>query len=418
MKPLLFLLLLSGALFAKTGSSLGESVLRPNLHSRYALLMDIDNGRVLYHKNGYEKIYPASTTKIGTVLYLVTHFADRFDDIVEVSGDVLKSVTHAYKKEQNYQIPAYLLQFDGTNLGIKKGERLPLRMLVHAMLMISSNDAANAVAEHIGGDIPTFMEGLNRFLRSIGCENTNFNNPHGLHHPDHFSTPYDMALMGKKAAENNLFREIVLTEEYERTGTKLQKSFLFKQTNRLLKEGPYYYPYAFGLKTGHTEPGMYNLVAAAANGQRNLVVALHKSDKISGCYRDAINLFEAYFSEEMVNRLLFAKEDSLFRAMAGKISLKAELESDVSITYYPSEEPLLRSELSWKTLKLPIKKGAKVGEITVLDGERVVVKAPLLAKESIRKPFNYKWLFLLSIVPIALYIRRRSSKETSPSLSV
>ncbi|MBM3200958.1 MAG: D-alanyl-D-alanine carboxypeptidase [Chlamydiae bacterium] len=421
MRYLLLLLLLPSLMFAKTTANGPNFVAKPNLHSRYALLMDIDNGKVLYHKNGYERIFPASTTKIATVLYVITKYEEHLDDIVEVPLEILKMVTHDYKREQNYQLPPHLLQVDGTNLGIRKGEKLPLRLLVYACMMVSANDAANALAFHLEKDIPKFMEGLNAFLHSIGCKNTHFNNPHGLHHPDHYSTPYDMALLGKKASENRLFREIVLTEEYERTGTRQQKAFTIRQTNRLLKEGPYYYPFAFGLKTGHTDPALYNLVAAATNGQRNLVLALHKSDKISGCYRDAINLFDAFFAEEMHNRLLFGKDDVLFRTAVGKQPLKAFLQEDVVISYYLSEEPGLKTEVVWNLLYLPIKKGQLVGKLRVFDDDqRILVDAPLFSADAIAKPFSYIWLLsgLVALIFILLYRWIRSSKPISPSLSV
>lgn len=422
MQYLTIFLFLASQLFA-------AGTIKPNIHSRYALLMDIDNGRVLYHKNGYDKIYPASTTKVATALYLVTHFADRFDDEVEIGGDILKYVTHSYKREMNYELPPYWLQPDGIDLGIKKGERLPFRMLIHAALMISANDAANALASHIGKDIPTFMEGMNAFLKSIGCENTHFNNPHGLHHPNHYSTPYDMAVIGRRAAEQPLLREIVLTDEYERTGTKFQKAFTFRQTNKLLKEGPFYYPYAFGLKTGHTTPGQYNLVATATNGQRNLVVALHKADKISQCYRDAITLFDSYFAEEPVERLLFSREDTVFRTLLEGIKepIKGVLGDDVSISYYPSEEPILKTQILWYKLHYPIHKGAKIGELIVKDEERMLLEVPVFASETIHRPLfsrftDYLWLLLVGILLIFsgrfLYKKRSFSKVSSPSLTV
>ncbi len=397
--------------------------IKPNIHSRYALLMDIDNGRVLYQKNGYEKIYPASTTKVAIALYLATHFSDHLDNLIEIEGgDIQKYVTHKYKREMNYELPPYWLQPDGIDLGIKKGEKLPFRMLLHAALMISANDAINALAHYAGKDIPTFMKNVNLYLKSIGCNHTHFNNPHGLHHPDHYSTPYDMALILRKASQHPLIREIFLADEYERTGTKLQKPFSFKQKNKLLKDGPYYYPYAFGGKTGHTDPAMWNLIAAATNGQRNLVVALHKADKVSQCYRDAINLFDAYFAEETVERLLFTQKDTLFRTTIEgiKIPIKGVIKEDVSISYYLSEEPNLRTDIIWYKLRYPIREGSPVGELVVSDGERVLMKVPVLASESIHKPFSLKWLWLspLLLIFIVLYRWIRSAKESSPSLSV
>lgn len=408
--------ILSGTLFAE--------VPRPRVDAPYVLLMNAENGKVLYDKKGYDKIYPASTTKVATALYLVTHFSHCFDDQVLCEGDILKYVTHEQKKESGYTLPSYWLQKDGTRIWIYQGEVLPFRMLMYAMMLISANDAANALANHVAKDVPTFVENVNAFVKSIGCNRTHFTNPHGFDHPEHYSTPYDMALIASAAVKNPVMRDIMITEEYERTKTRYQPAYIFKQSNRLVRSGKYYYPFAFGLKTGNSENGLCNLLAAATNGNRTLVAAIHKAANMNQCYRDAITLFDAFFGEMPVTRLLFSAEDTVLKTAIkeAKMPLSAILKQDVTVSYYPSEEPAIKTEVMWYKLSLPIKKGDKVGELVVRSGHNVLLHSAIYAKEAVKKKLSVKcynvltsyktWLLIVMVIVIRLFLRRSATHET------
>src|SRR6185437_6437502 len=143
------------------------------------------------------------------------------------------------------------------------GEEMPLKEYLYGMMVRSGNDAANVIAEYVSGSIPTFMQELNDYLKQIGCLNTTFCNPHGLHHPDHKTTAFDMALLTREAMKNPVFREIVSTVRHKRPKTNKRPAAVLVQTNRIIKSGTqYYYPKAIGVKTGYHSRAQNTLVAA------------------------------------------------------------------------------------------------------------------------------------------------------------
>src|SRR5690606_37302020 len=108
-------------------------------------------------------------------------------------------------------IPSYWDEWDGTKMGIKIGEQFSMETLLYGLMMLSGNDAANVLAETVSGTIPRFLEELNEYMRSLGCHSTFFNNPHGLHHQEHCTTAYDLALITRRALQHPKFCEIVST---------------------------------------------------------------------------------------------------------------------------------------------------------------------------------------------------------------
>src|SRR5262249_25642973 len=136
--------------------------------------------------------------------------------------EALASITPEAKRQSNYRSPPHWLETDGTHVGIKKGEELSLYDLLHACLIASANDASNIIAQSLGGTIPQFMDEVNAYLKEIGCKNTHFNNPHGLHHPDHYTTAYDLAMMAKEGLKDPVFRKIVSLMRHSCPRTNLE----------------------------------------------------------------------------------------------------------------------------------------------------------------------------------------------------
>ena len=253
-------------------------------------------------------------------------------------------------------------------MGLRIGEILSLESLLYGMLLISGNDAANAAAEGCAGSIPNFVEQMNRYLQKLGCQNTHFENPHGLHHPDHYTTAYDLALIAKRAMELPTFRKVVSSTSYRKPATNRQPESTIYQTNPLLRKSHrFYYPKAIGIKTGYTGSAQNTLVAAASNGERTLIVALLGSEKREGRYMDARALFESAFAEKRVKRTFFEPGSLFHRPLQGrKGSLQAHLSETIALSFYPSEEPKWRIFVRWLPLPLPILKGQKVGEVQIL----------------------------------------------------
>lgn len=366
------------ALFAKP--------LEVQIETPYAILMNAKTGQVLFDKRSRESVYPASTTKIATTIYILKRAQHRLDEIATCSENALRVVTESVKKEKKETLPPYILETDGTMIYLKRNEKISLRELLQGLLLASANDAANVIAEYLCGDIQKCVDEINEMVKAIGCTGTHFSNPHGLFHKDHQTTPYDMALLMKEALNYPVFREIIKTPSYNRKNVERVSALVNS-------ESKHYYPLALGGKTGYIRSAKYNLVAAAKNDERELIVALHKSPTAKQRYEDAKVLFDAAFSEVKVKRLMFVKEETAFEKKIPKAnrSLKAVMEDNFYFEYFPSEEEEVVAKLEWKESELPIEKGQIVAEITLFSKQdmRVVATKSLVADEMIRKTIGY-----------------------------
>ena len=229
-----------------------ESVSTP-----YICLMDAATGTVLYEKNSKAQAYPASTTKIMTCILAIENAAD-INEIVNTGSDVEKR---------------------GSTCHFSRNEEMPLIDMLYGMMMFSGNDAAKAIAEHIGGSESGFADMMNKKAAELGMTGTHFVKPNGLHKEDHYSTAYDMAVLTRYAMRNETFRKIVSTATYNAAPTnKDSDGYQWYNSNRLLytKEGEadYKYKYATGVKTGDTTAAGRCLVASAEKDGVELILVL------------------------------------------------------------------------------------------------------------------------------------------------
>ncbi|MBA2726979.1 MAG: D-alanyl-D-alanine carboxypeptidase [Parachlamydiaceae bacterium] len=359
------------------------------------ILINANTNVILYEKNAYKQYHPASTTKVATALYALEKNSSRLDEIIVADRESLASISPDAKRKSNYMLPAYWLETDGTHIGIKNEEKLSLKDLLFGMMVASGNDAANLIAKNVGGSIPAFIEQLNAYLKELGCKNTTFCNPHGLHHPNHLTTPYDMALMAKEALKNPLFQEIVKTQRFMRPKTNKQESLPLMQTNHLVRKGkPHFYAKAIGVKTGYVAAAQHTLVAAARDGDRTLISVLFKSKNRKDCFSETIKLFEAAFNEPKVERILFrAGIQNYVLELDGAVKpIRTYLSSNVTIQYYPAEEPELQCILKWREISLPIEKNQIIGDLQIQNVRgKVIQQIPLLAEESVSASWSH-WL--------------------------
>ena len=385
MKVLLFVL------FLALQVTLFADPLKLKVSAKNAVLINADTGAILYEKNAHDRAYPASLTKIATLLYATKKYPMDLDEVVSCPQHCLRKMNKSVKVAHNYKDPAYLLEPDGTHFWIKRGEELSLRDLLYGMILASGNDASNYLAHHLGGSILKFMKGMNAYLKEIGCKETLFSNPHGLHHPRHYTTAYDLALITREALKDDLIRTIVATKEYERSETNLQTAKKVQHSNLLIQPGKFFYPRAIGMKTGYHEDAGYCFASVARDGERTLIAILLGGTEPHGRYQDAIRLFDAAFGEEKIQRLLFNKEENIFsrEVKRGRGNLLATLTEDVAIAYYPSEEPNITIELNWEYQTLPIKRGSHVGAIKILDAEgHALESAPLVATQDVMRSYT------------------------------
>lgn len=383
------------AFFCLIALFLYSEQLQVDVGAEAAILINADNGAILYEKNAYKQMNPASVTKIGTLLYTLKKKKDALDTLITVEAEAVVSVTSEAKRKSKYTLPAYYQESDGTHMLLKKGEVLTFKTLLEGLMLMSGNDAANMIALFVSGTIPQFMNELNTFLKEeIKCQATHFDNPHGLYYPTHLTTAYDLSLMTKEALKDDLFREIVSQPRFFRPKTNLQKATTYLQGNLLLRPGKYYYPKAIGVKTGYHSNARHNFVGAATLDGRTLIVVLLKNQERKKMFEDAIKLFDAAFNQPKVQQTFFSKGEQTFALNfpKGDSVLHSYLKNDVTYEYVPAENPQIKTLLVWDALRLPIQQDQQVGEIQLLYEGQLLEKKPLFASHAVQFRWPYSWL--------------------------
>lgn len=253
-------------------------------NSPSAIVMEMSTGTILYEKNSTEKLYPASITKIMTVMIALENCS--LDEMVTFSDAAIDNT-------------------EGSGIARDYGEEMTMEDCLYAIMLASANECAYAVAEHVGGDIDTFVEMMNAKAAELGCVNTHFANPHGLHDDNHYTCSYDMALIGKAAYQNETFRIITGTKARMIPPTnKHSEETPLQNHNKLLhryQSGNYVYEYCTGGKTGYTTHSNSTLVTFAEKDGMALVSVVMNTDSVSE-WTDSIAMFNYGFDNfHMIN---------------------------------------------------------------------------------------------------------------------
>ena len=259
-----FVLTLTVLLSIFTGSASAAYGNEPEITAKAALLYSLDNDLIMYEKDIHTELYPASITKIMTAL-LTLEYCDP-DDIVTVTKSAMDAVP-----------------LESSIAGLKAGEELSIHDLMICLLVPSGNDAANVLAEHIGGTIGDFVDMMNERAEELGCENTNFANAHGFHDESHYTTAYDILLIVKEAMKYDLFNEIAGSSQLKIPATNMEEERIFNSTNYLISShvtSKYLYDYAIGTKTGRTTPAGNCLVATAKKDGITLISVVLGADTV------------------------------------------------------------------------------------------------------------------------------------------
>lgn len=377
-----------------------------SISSPNSVVLDYETGTVLYEKNGNEKIYPASTTKIWTA-YLVIKNVKDLDDSIEIDKD---------------------LSVDGSCMYLQKGEIFTVRELLQGLLVHSSNDAAEVLAEYVSGSKGAFADLMNKEAKAIGAKNTHFNNPHGLPDKEHYTTAYDMALMAREAMSNDLIREIVSTKSltFEKRDTPTSRRFItrtFFNTNKFLtstekinykgKSVDIKYDIVDGIKTGYTDDAGRCLLSSAVKNDMRVISAVYK-DTGTDVYADSRTLidyaFDNYYNQTIINktdytkskRVLFTKEKELLYEPEFNYKIVLEKGSKAS------EDYTAKVNLDYD---LPIKKGDKVGTLDVYNGKTLEKTINLVSKNDLNSVFGFisenttvKYSLRLTLALISIFI--------------
>lgn len=347
----------------------------PAVSSAGAILIDAASGQTLYEKNARQRFFPASTTK--TLTAIVALERGRLSDIATVSE-------RAWGTE-------------GTSAYLEPGEQLTLEQLLYGLMLPSGNDAAIAIAEQIAGSVPDFVELMNQKAKALGALDSHFANPHGLHDPEHYASPRDLALIARYGLANPTFARIVSTKEYTLPGRSKPRPFV--NHNRLL----WSYDGAIGVKTGYTPEANHTLVAAAERGGQRLIAVLMNGEK-NGVFADAARLFDfgfaAFSTQEIVSP----------GAELGRVTVRDGAHADVAAVTAgpfrwmvaaapaapaaggessPAARHLIRAGEIERRVKLtpqvtaPVAAGTKLGEVELVARGRVLGKVDLVAENAV-----------------------------------
>jgi len=231
----------------------------PQVSAQAAILMDANTGVILYSKNIHERLYPASTTKIMTALLAMEK--GNLDDMVDFSHEAV------------FSVPA-----DGSNMGMDEGESVSLEECLYGIMVASANEAANAAGEYISGSIDDFVSLMNERAQEIGCTDTHFTNPNGLHDDQHYTSAYDLALISSLFFRNEMLCKISNTARYHFEATATQPDDFYKNNKHQLINGEIPYEGILGGKTGYTDEARQTLVTCAEQNGMRLVCVVFKEE--------------------------------------------------------------------------------------------------------------------------------------------
>lgn len=230
-----------------------------SLTAESAILMDATTGKILYEKNSRTKQYPASITKLMTILLALEHGS--LEDEITFSHDAVFSIEPG-----------------SAHIAIQEGEILTLEQVLYGIMLRSANECANAAAEYVDGSLEKFAEHMTARAKELGCENTNFVNANGLFDENHYTTAYDMALIAQELLKNETYRSMMSNTYYviPPTNKQPEERPLHGQHQMLNESSLYYYEYAEGGKTGYTVEAQNTLVTYAKQGDTELIAVVLK----------------------------------------------------------------------------------------------------------------------------------------------
>lgn len=333
--------------------------------ARACIIIDEDSGRVLLSHNADEALPMASTTKVMTALLALE------------LGDLDAPVTCS---RNAFGVP-------GTSIYLSQGETLSLRDMLYGLLMASGNDAAAAIAEHIGGTQEDFCAMMTARAQELGCQNTVFLTPHGLPCEGHYTTAHDLALIARQAMTIPLFREIVSTRRATIPWEGRSYDRVLNNKNRLLST----YEGATGIKTGYTrKAGRCLVFGAERNGMRIIGVVLNCADWFDEAARLMDLAFSRYESVTMLSQGDCVRELPVLSS--GGKTVEAVLAADLRGVVHQGTQPDVTLLLDAQELEAPVQQGQVLGVIRISEQGEVLAEVPVIARESVaRDDFAARW---------------------------
>lgn len=362
--------------------------------------LDDDSYPVVAEKNADERLYPASLTKIVTAMVTLNNVKD------------LKATTKM--SQTAYEAT---LGTGAQVAGIEVGEEITIDMLLYLTMVHSACDACQILAEYVSGSIDAFVAEMNKYVQSLGCKDTNFVNPDGLHDDNHYTTARDMSIITLEALKNSDFVRYATATEVEYGGYTLH------HTNLMLSPGyvTYYYEYAQGIKTGSTEEAEYCVITKASKDGYNYLAIVMKSPQqriknqsyLTKCsFVDAKSLFEWAFDSLKYTTLVSENEViSEISVENGKdadsVQLVAKEDTNVIVPAGLDKSAVIYDVIEKpESLSAPVNKGDSVCYANVIYGDQTIATVELVAAKDIElstflKMINaIKTFFSLTVVKV------------------
>ena len=350
---------------------------RPDLalNSSSVVLIEPNSKRVIYEENKDEKHYPASMTKMMGMYIVLDNIQKgnlKWNDMVTASE--------------------YASSMGGTQIFLEPNEKMSVEDLFKSVCINSANDAITALGEHIAGSTPAFVSLMNKTAKQLGMNNTNFVNPTGFDDENHYTTPYDMALVASELVKFNedLFRFTRLKEDYVRKDSS--NPFWLVNTNKMLG----HFDGLDGLKTGFTSKANYNLTATAKRNGVRLISVVMNVDTIAHRSQDTATLLNYGFNK-MTAIKVFEKNDIItYVNFNNSLNTKTPVivkEDVVVVTNKEVTKEDLKAEIEITILEAPLKKGDCVGYLTIIDKDDIKHIYRIYVDEEVSKANFFDYLF-------------------------
>ncbi|MEL7565117.1 MAG: D-alanyl-D-alanine carboxypeptidase family protein [Dehalobacterium sp.] len=360
---MVLMILLSGTAFAT-----------PEIAAKSAVLIDAVSGRVLYESNAHERLPQASTTKITTALVALENA----------------------KLTKKIRLPDDFVNPGESGIYLEPGETHSLEDLMYALLLKSANDAAEAIGIGVAGSLDKFVDMMNKRVRDLGLTDTHYVNPHGLHHEDHYSSAYDLAMIAREALKLEEFRKIIATDRHTLPWAGNEYSRVVYNGNRLLKT----YEGADGVKTGYTRQAGSCLVGSATrNGMQLIAVVLN----CNGMYDDVGALldygFNNYQKKDFIQEGQVIGEITVAGGKSEKIKVFAKEPLSISLTDEELQQVKKNIYLP-EQVKAPVKQCQRMGVLVIKINEEMSISTELVANVDVEKRsfLSYLWYKFISAI--------------------
>ena len=337
----------------------------PNMTATSAIVIEAKTGHVIYEREAHKKMFPASTTKMMTLITALEN--NDLDEIVTVSSNASGA--------------------EGSTLWLEVGEKIPLGDLLSGMMMISGNDAAIAIAEHVDGSVPKFAAHMTKRAKELGAKGTNFTNANGLPDPNHYTTAYDLAIMAAYGYSLDNFERIVSTKEQTFPWVH-DDAHLLRNENQML----WLYQGGNGVKTGYTDAAGRCLISASnRNGVQLIAVVL---DSIY-MWNDSIELLDYGFSKVETKSLVKSNEtiDTLPILSGRRHTMEIKTTNEVVLPTFKDDDDAYELDYDVPSyLKAPVKKGDTVGTVRVLCDGHEIAESKIVATADVEQKSFFKML--------------------------